>query len=208
MLSDTLENSRFKSGYIRHLELSLAAAIMIHLLAFYFFPEFSFHTYPIPVPEHFEVVKMIHTDIPEKPDEIPPPDIPVPTDDPAEAADPSTVAPTIPPAAGPRPARISGDSPERAGFIPFDEKPVLIHSVTPDYPPLPRSAGIEGDVVLKVVIDRNGKVIDVSVIRSEASRALMDAAVAAAMQFRFRPAKQRMQPVRSTVVIPVRFRLH
>jgi TonB family protein len=61
----------------------------------------------------------------------------------------------------------------------------LIHSVPPTYPASARSSGAEGPVVLKAVIDENGKVSSAQVVQGNA--ALADSAVKAVKQWRYRP---------------------
>jgi len=61
----------------------------------------------------------------------------------------------------------------------------LIHSVPPSYPASARSSGAEGPVVLKAMVDENGKVSSVQVMQGNA--ALADAAVNAVKQWRYRP---------------------
>jgi TonB family protein len=61
----------------------------------------------------------------------------------------------------------------------------LIHSVAPSYPASARSSGAEGPVVLRAVIDENGKVSSAQVVQGNA--ALADAAVNAVKQWRYRP---------------------
>lgn len=61
----------------------------------------------------------------------------------------------------------------------------LIHSVPPTYPVSARSSGAEGPVVLKAMIDENGKVSSAQVVQGNA--ALTEAAVNAVKQWRYRP---------------------
>ena len=94
-----------------------------------------------------------------------------------------------------------------SNFIAVDRLPTAIRLVTPDYPPLAREAGIEGTVRVKVVIDDDGKVIDLQVIWSDVTASMERAAIAAAKRSRFEPGRQGLHPVRAAVVIPFRFRL-
>ncbi|MBD3178139.1 MAG: TonB family protein [Candidatus Latescibacteria bacterium] len=208
MYINSLENTRFKADYSKHVGYSFLTAALFHLLIFCFFPKFDFSPYTIAAENGgFIDVDTVDYQLPVKPGDIPQPVIPVPTDNPSEAQDASLVPTTSPPDITDL-HPIEPTAPEvESRIVPFNRKPVLIHSVTPHYPPLPRDAGIDGDIMLRVVIDREGKVIGVNVINSDASRALIEAAVEAARQFRFRPAMQGTRPVRSTVIIPVRFRL-
>jgi len=93
-------------------------------------------------------------------------------------------------------------------FYAFDEAPVLVKYVSPKYPDLARQAGIEGTVLLNVLVGDDGKVIGVTVIQSDVTPAMEKAAMEAAKQFLFKPAKQRTMPVKARVAIPIRFKLH
>ena len=75
-----------------------------------------------------------------------------------------------------------------------------------EYPLLARRAGIEGTVVVQVVVEPDGKPSDPTVTRS-AHEILDQAAVDAVMQQRFNPGRQRGRPVRVHMAIPVRFKL-
>jgi protein TonB len=61
----------------------------------------------------------------------------------------------------------------------------LAHSVPPKYPSDARSDGAEGTVVLKEVVDEDGKVAGVRLV--EGNAALATAAMQAVKQWRYRP---------------------
>jgi TonB family protein len=86
--------------------------------------------------------------------------------------------------------------------------PKKIATVDPDYPALLRSQGIEDDVVLRVDIGADGRVVDVAVVKASRHAALNEAAVSAAKAERYVPAKLNGQPVADTVKFTVRFRLN
>ncbi len=90
-------------------------------------------------------------------------------------------------------------------FYALSEKPEVIKKIEPAYPELARKAGIEGMVVVKVLIDTKGKVEKVEIVKSHPM--LDDAAIAAAKQFLFKPGKQRDRFVRVWMTIPFTFRL-
>lgn len=75
------------------------------------------------------------------------------------------------------------------------------------YPSVARQAGIEGMVVVQVVVEPNGTPSNPSIARS-AGNVLDQAALDAVLQLKFKPGKQRGKPVRVTYAIPVRFRLN
>lgn len=90
-------------------------------------------------------------------------------------------------------------------FYALSDKPEVIHKVEPAYPDLARKAGIEGMVVVKVLIGTKGDVEKVEVVKSHPM--LDDAAMAAAKQFKFKPGKQRDRFVKVWMTIPFTFRL-
>jgi len=94
--------------------------------------------------------------------------------------------------------------------VPFwkvEVKPQPTSIPTPNYPELARQAGIEGQVVVKALVDITGDVIEASILKSSNNQSLDAAAVEAAYRAKFTPAKQRDQPVRVYVSIPYRFTL-
>lgn len=90
----------------------------------------------------------------------------------------------------------------------FDEPPALVKYVSPVYPELARQAGMEGAVLLSVLVGTDGSAVEVSVLRSDVTPAMEKAAIAAAGFFKFRPATQNTIPVRARISIPIVFRLN
>jgi len=85
--------------------------------------------------------------------------------------------------------------------------PTVLSRVLPDYPPLARARGIEGLVVLRAIVDREGSVEEA--IAVDQSSPLFDAAAIAALRrWRFQPGRDEDgRAVRVLVVVPMRFRL-
>ncbi|MBI2570596.1 MAG: energy transducer TonB [Candidatus Schekmanbacteria bacterium] len=69
------------------------------------------------------------------------------------------------------------------------EKPQIIKRVQPDYPAMARKAGIEGVVILECVINVNGRVEKVKVLRSMGKTGMDESATSAVKQWEFTPAK-------------------
>jgi len=86
-------------------------------------------------------------------------------------------------------------------------KPTLIHIPKPRYPELALGAGIEGNSVIKALVDTDGSVMEVKILKSSGSDMLDQAALAAGMKARFTPARQRDRFVRVWVSIPIKFQL-
>jgi len=77
----------------------------------------------------------------------------------------------------------------------------------PVYPSLPLQAGIEGTTVVKMLVDIDGSVIDVKILKSSGNQMLDQEAVKAASQSIFTPAKQRDKFVRVWVSRPIKFQI-
>lgn len=90
-------------------------------------------------------------------------------------------------------------------FVYYDEPPAVVTQVVPVYPDLAREAGVDGTVMLRVLVGKDGRVKDVHVDRSIAL--LDEAAVSAARQWVFTPALSNGHPVMVWVAVPVRFSL-
>lgn len=90
-------------------------------------------------------------------------------------------------------------------YVYHDEPPAVVTQVKPAYPDLARAAGVDGTVLLRVLVGKDGRVKDVHVDRSIAL--LDEAAVAAARQWVFTPALSNGHPVLVWVAVPVRFSL-
>jgi protein TonB len=84
--------------------------------------------------------------------------------------------------------------------------PVYKTKVDPKYPPSLKKKEVEGEVLLSATIDETGKVVKVTVKRSDHDL-FSKAAVAALKQCTFTPAKQNDKPVTTTIDIPIKFML-
>lgn len=80
----------------------------------------------------------------------------------------------------------------------------LAASVT--YPPIARQAGLQGLVVVKIVVNSDGTPSDPIILRSP-GKALESAAIEAVMKQEFTPGRQRGRAVAAYMAIPVRFQL-
>lgn len=125
--------------------------------------------------------------------ESPPPEEPYPESD-AEPAEPIGNAPSVPPPAAKE---------SLPGLV---EPATVLTRVEPQYPDLPRRAGIEGTVELEVSIDAKGKVTDVEVVRG-LPLGLSDAAADAVRKWTYRPARGPEGPVASRKTVRIRFAL-
>lgn len=101
---------------------------------------------------------------------------------------------------------------EQEIFVVVEEMPELIGGMAAVYehlvyPAMARHAGLEGLVVINIVIESDGTPSNFEVVRSPHA-ILSDAALEAARHVHFKPGKQRGKPVRVRYALPVRFRLN
>lgn len=96
-------------------------------------------------------------------------------------------------------------SPAPDDFVAVESEPVRISIDKPVYPQVARTAGIEGTVVVRVLVGRDGKVKDVIYI--EGPEGLKGAAEECARTAVFRPALMDHKPVEVWVLMPVTFKL-
>ena len=83
---------------------------------------------------------------------------------------------------------------------------LLAHD-TPRYPTAALRSGTEGTVMLRIAVDANGVPTDIGDAQRSGDRDLDRAALQAAQDWRFRPARRDGHAVASTVNVPVRFTL-
>ena len=108
------------------------------------------------------------------------------------------------PGIGPGDGGGSGGGPYRPGS--GVEPPRLLREVRADYTDVARRAGVTGDVVLEIVVQRDGAVGDVRILQRLGS-GLDERAVDAVRGWRFVPARMRGVPVDVLVEVAVEFRL-
>ena len=100
---------------------------------------------------------------------------------------------------------------EERVFIVVEQMPEMIGGLAAllddlEYPPFAQKAGLEGMVVIHVIIDKEGRP-DSAYVYKSVHKMLDEAAVAAVLKQRFEPGRQRNRPVRVGLSIPVHFRL-
>jgi protein TonB len=101
----------------------------------------------------------------------------------------------------------TGPEIEIVPYYKVEVKPQPINIPLPQYPELARQAGIEGQAVVKALVDVDGSIMAVQILKSSGNQMLDEAALAAARKSKFTPAKQRDKFVRVWVSIPIRFKL-
>ena len=88
-----------------------------------------------------------------------------------------------------------------------DAPPAPRRKICPKYPVEARRRGEEGDVTVELAVDARGRVTDVKVVASCGFAALERAAVAAARNATFRPAKRGHKAVPALARLTLTFRL-
>ncbi|MCD6412935.1 MAG: TonB family protein [Elusimicrobia bacterium] len=88
-----------------------------------------------------------------------------------------------------------------------DSYPKLEKYLEPDYPDIARSKGIEGVVVLKILIDSAGRVVAIKIKDNGGFYEFGISAARAVQRWRFRPAKIMGSPVAVWCIQKVRFEL-
>lgn len=96
-------------------------------------------------------------------------------------------------------------------FVPYEEAPVPIKWIKPDYPELAKKAGVEGVVWVQALVDKHGKVRDAKCVNNPKLSVNPDIfcenAVKSAMKNEYKPAISNKEPVAVWVQYKVEFTL-
>jgi protein TonB len=85
---------------------------------------------------------------------------------------------------------------------------VVLERVEPHYPRLAKIAGVEGFVILEAVIQKDGFVGQITVLKTPPGKLGFDReAVLVLRQWKFRPGEMHGQPVDVIMTLTVRFKL-
>jgi len=98
------------------------------------------------------------------------------------------------------------NGPVRIGINAKGEMPKIISRIQPEYPEIARKARIEGIVILEAVIEKDGNVGEIQILKS-LSPLLDQAAIRAVKQWKFEPAKINGKPVRAYFVLTIIFKI-
>jgi protein TonB len=93
-------------------------------------------------------------------------------------------------------------------FQPVDVLPQEVREVKPPYPDLAREAGVEGRVLVHVLVGIDGHVLRAEADPHATVPMLEAAAVEAAREWVFTPALANGHPVKAWATIPFNFTLH
>lgn len=120
----------------------------------------------------------------------------------------------------PGPQSVAGE-PDQADIAPMPEAlpgpedyvwteqlPEPVKVIKPEYPEIARQAGVEGLVIVKALVGKDGRVLDVRLHEKRQVPLLNEVALAAARAWRFTPALANGRAVAVWTTIPFHFRLH
>ena len=96
--------------------------------------------------------------------------------------------------------------PKPDDFIFTEELPQAVLKVVPEYPAIARQAGMEGDVLVRMLVGTDGRVLRAEI--QKGSALFDEEALKAARQWTFTPALTDGKPVMVWVRVPFNFRLH
>ena len=99
------------------------------------------------------------------------------------------------------------DSTDPPDFLPVDSQATTIELLPPDYPAEARKANIQDDLWFKLLIDQNGTVKKVVLLKGH-SKLLAKASMISAMHSKWKPAYMNGKPITYWASIPFRFHLN
>ena len=196
-----------KLKYKKVLELSAIIVLVVMIGVLYAFKKFETKLEPPEPPDiKVEMIQIPPTQQQQAPPPVSRPSIPVEAED-DELLDDVTIEDTdlIISTSEDAPPPPPPDDDMIFEFYAVSEKPQLIKKVQPNYPDLARRANIEGTVVVTVTIGRDGSVENAIIFKSIPM--LDNAALQAAKECKFKPAKQRDKTVRVKMHMPFQFTL-
>ncbi|RMD92863.1 MAG: energy transducer TonB [Calditrichaeota bacterium] len=199
--------------YRKAMELGLIGALLINLIVFMSFRrvQVEAETISAEVPD-IKVEEIPPTEQIKRPPPPARPAVPIPTEN-EDIPEDETIETTdidlsdIPPPPPPPKTDESANI-----FVAYDEPPMPIGGFAAiqrklKYPDIARKAGIEGKVIVNVLVDVDGRVVNAKILKSLGHSGCDEAAIQAIKSVRWKPAKQRDRPVKVWVGIPVIFKL-
>ncbi|MFQ5769165.1 MAG: energy transducer TonB [bacterium] len=202
-----------KFKYRKVFELSLLISLVVMVLAFQLLRTISLKATETETPDiQIEVADIPPTEQIKRPPPPPKPSIPIPTES-EDIPEDLTIETTdldlseIPPP--PPPPEEDSDV---NIFVPYDEAPYPIGGFRAiqkalKYPEIARKAGIEGRVIVQVLVSEKGEVVKTRIMKTLGHSGCDEAAVNAIKSVKWKPALQRDKPVKVWVAIPVIFKL-
>jgi len=90
----------------------------------------------------------------------------------------------------------------------LEARPIYRINPPPSYPIIARKRGYQGNAVLEVLIDKQGKVIDLRVFSSSGYSILDKTAIASVKNWLFQPGMRGSDKIEMWVRVPIRFKLN
>lgn len=119
---------------------------------------------------------------------------------------PAEPPPVFEPAPEPEPAPVERTTGVYSAVPPGGTQPEELHRIIPRYPGAARRAGVQGAVVVRGIVRRDGTIDNLEVIK-DLPYGLGDEARRAVSRWRFRPATYRGEPIDVYYTVTVNFRL-
>lgn len=205
--------ANLKLKYKKVLELGMLGSLFALVLLFQFLRVIDLEAVETETKEiQIEVADIPPTEQFKRPPPPPKPSIPIPSESEDIPEDLTIEATTLDLSDIPPPPPPPEEDDGMNIFVPYDEAPSPIGGFRSiqkalKYPEIARKAGIEGRVIIQVLVSEKGKVIDTRIIKSLGHSGCDEAAVKAIRGVKWKPALQRDKPVKVWVAIPVIFRL-
>ena len=206
-----------KRKYLRYCETGLIFSLLTVILLFWYIPHIEISERVLEkAQELVNVEDVVATKNELTPPPPPKPAIPIetPTDDILEDIEfEETDLDVDAEITAPPPAQVKEEDKEEEAepvfFVAVEQLPEPIGGIADIqrrivYPEIAKRAGIQGKVFILAYVDENGDVKKAEVIKGIGA-GCDEAAVAAILQTKFRPGKQRDRPVKVKVTIPIRF---
>jgi TonB family protein len=108
----------------------------------------------------------------------------------------------------PRPAMSASANPQKIRVGGMVQTVKLISKVAPDYPADAQAEGVEGTVMLKAIVSKDGSLLSIKSVSNGIDPRLVRAALAAVPLWRYQPALLNGEPVEVVTTIDVTFRLN
>lgn len=206
-------DANLKLMYRKVLEISMMISLFVLILVFQSMRAISLEaTENKTVDIQIEVADIPPTEQIKKPPPPPKPSIPIPTESEDVPEDLTIESTDLDLSDIPEPPPPPEDDDDVNIFVAYDEEPKPVGGFLAiqralRYPEIARKAGIEGKVIVHVLVSEKGVVERTKILKSLGHSGCDDAAVKAIRSVRWKPALQRDKPVKVWVAIPVIFKL-
>ncbi len=202
-----------KSRYRRVFEISMVISLFLMILVFQAMRAVQLEKTEVAAKEiKIEVADIPPTEQFKKPPPPPRPSIPIPTESEDVPEDLTIESTELDLSEIPEPPPPPEEDDDAAIFVAYDEEPRPIGGFAAiqralKYPEIARKAGIEGKVIVHVLVNEKGIVEKTKILKSLGHSGCDEAAVNAIRSVKWKPALQRDKPVKVWVAIPVIFKL-